>query len=147
MTWEPNLTLVKTKKVGKVLVDSYGAPGVIVDVLSLSCQSIKDKASDVKGVIKALYRAVDYMKANPEKADAIMAKGVGGYLENPEGLCRRREGGEVLRPGDDQGISRHAREARSNRRCDQARQRNLERSRQDERWRIDYPMIVDSSAL
>ena len=31
--------------------------GVIVDVLELSCSTIKDKPNDVKGFIKALYRA------------------------------------------------------------------------------------------
>lgn len=92
VTWEPNLTMVKTKKVGKVLVDSTAVPGVIVDVLSLSCKTIDERPNDVKAVIKALYRAVDYMKANPEKADAIMAKGVGGYLENPKDFADAEKG-------------------------------------------------------
>ena len=92
VTWEPNLTLVKTKKAGKVLVDSSSTPGVIVDVLELSCSTIKDKSADVKGLLKAYYRAVDYLKANPEKADAIMAKGVGGYLENPKDFADAEKG-------------------------------------------------------
>jgi NitT/TauT family transport system substrate-binding protein len=83
VTWEPNLTLVKTKKTGKVLVDSSSTPGVIVDVLQLSCSTLKDKPKDAMGFIKALYKAMEYLKANPEKAYEIMAKAVGGYLEKP----------------------------------------------------------------
>ena len=49
VTWEPNLTLVKTKKVGKVLIDSSATPGVIVDVLALSCKTIKEKAERREG--------------------------------------------------------------------------------------------------
>jgi NitT/TauT family transport system substrate-binding protein len=84
VTWEPNLTMVKTKKAGKVLVDSSDTPGVIVDTLEFSCKTIQDKPNDVKGFIKAVYRAVDYMNAHQEDAYKVMAKGVGGYLENPK---------------------------------------------------------------
>ncbi|MCK0197291.1 ABC transporter substrate-binding protein [Ancylobacter sp. 6x-1] len=84
VTWEPNLTLVRTKNVGKVLTSSADTPGVIVDVLELSCSVIEKQPKDVKGFLDALYKAVDYMKANPEKANAIMAKGVGGYLKDPK---------------------------------------------------------------
>lgn len=92
VTWEPNLTMVKTKNAGKVLMDSAATPGVIVDVLEFSCSTIKDKSADVKGFVKALYRAVDYMKTNPDKANEIMAKGVGGYLENPKDFADAAKG-------------------------------------------------------
>jgi NitT/TauT family transport system substrate-binding protein len=83
VTWEPNLTMVKTKNAGKVLVDSSTTPGVIVDVVELSCDVIKNQPNDVKGFIRAMYRAVDYLKTHQEESYKIMAKGVGGYLENP----------------------------------------------------------------
>lgn len=84
VTWEPNLTLVKTKGAGKVLIDSAETPGVIVDTLELSCKVIEERPEDVKGFIRAVYRAVDYMKEHQEEAYKIMAKGVGGWLENPK---------------------------------------------------------------
>ena len=42
VTWEPNLTMVKTKKVGHVLIDSSAIPGVIVDVLQFNCKLIQE---------------------------------------------------------------------------------------------------------
>ena len=92
VTWEPNLTLVKTKDVGHVLLDSTKAPGVIVDVLELSCSVIENQPKDVKGLIKGYYKALDYMKENPEKANEIMAKGVGGYLSSPKDFADAKSG-------------------------------------------------------
>jgi NitT/TauT family transport system substrate-binding protein len=92
VTWEPNLTMVKTKNAGKVLMDSSMTPGVIVDVLEISCSVLEERPEDVKGFIKALHRAVDYMNAHQEEAYAIMAKGVGGYLENPKDFADAASG-------------------------------------------------------
>lgn len=92
VTWEPNLTMVKTKNAGKVLMDSSMTPGVIVDVLEISCNVLEERPEDVKGFIKALQRAVDYMNAHQEEAYAIMAKGVGGYLENPKDFADAASG-------------------------------------------------------
>jgi len=46
----------------------------------------------VKGFVAGLQKAVDYIKTNPEKAYAIMAKGVGGYLENPKDFADAASG-------------------------------------------------------
>ncbi|MFK8251332.1 ABC transporter substrate-binding protein [Ancylobacter terrae] len=92
VTWEPNLTLVKTKNVGKVLTDSAATPGVIIDVLEISCSVLKDRPKDVKGFIAGLQKAVDYIKTNPDKAYAIMAKGVGGYLKEPKDFADAASG-------------------------------------------------------
>lgn len=92
VTWEPNLTLVKTKKVGKVLMDSAATPGVIVDVLEISCKVLQERPNDVKGFVAALQKAVDYIKTNPDKAYAIMAKGVGGYLKEPKDFADAASG-------------------------------------------------------
>ncbi len=92
VTWEPHLTEVRNQGKGKVFVDSSTLPGLIVDTLALKCNVIKDQASDVKAFVKAYYRAIDYMKANPEKAAEIMAKGVGGYLEKPSDFMDAEKG-------------------------------------------------------
>jgi len=92
VTWEPNLTLVKTKKAGKVLIDSSQAPGVIVDVLELSCSVIQNQPDDVKALVKGYYKALDYMKAHPDETNAIMAKGVGGYLTEPKDFAAAKAG-------------------------------------------------------
>ncbi|WP_339651246.1 ABC transporter substrate-binding protein [Halopseudomonas pelagia] len=92
VTWEPNLTAIRQKGVGKVLVDSSSTPGVIVDVVALSCDVIEEQPEDVKALVSGLYKAVEYTKTHPEEAYAIMAKGVGGYLSKPEDLAEAAQG-------------------------------------------------------
>ncbi len=92
VTWEPNLTTVRTQNKGKVLIDSSTVPGAIVDVLALRCDVIKSRPDDVKALVKGYYKAIDYMKKNPEKAYAIMAKAVGGYLQKPEDFAAAAKG-------------------------------------------------------
>lgn len=92
VTWEPHLSLVKQKGEGKVLIDSSETPGVIVDVVALSCDVIDKQPEDVKALVSGLYKAVEYTKQNPEKAYEIMAKGVGGYLSDPKDLAEAAKG-------------------------------------------------------
>jgi len=92
VTWEPHLTLVRTKDQGKVLIDSAQTPGLIVDVVALTCDYIDKNPKDVEAFIKGLYKAVEFIKTNPEEAYAVMAKGVGGYLEKPEDFAEAAKG-------------------------------------------------------
>ena len=92
VTWEPHLSLVRTKKQGKVLIDSSETPGMIVDVVALTCDYIDKNPKDVEAFAKGLYKAVEFIKTNPDEANAIMAKGVGGYLEKPEDFAEAAKG-------------------------------------------------------
>ena len=92
VTWEPHLSLVRTKKEGKVLIDSTQTPGLIVDVVDLTCDYIDKNPKDVEAFTKGLYKAVEFIKTNPDEANAIMAKGVGGYLEKPEDFAEAAKG-------------------------------------------------------
>jgi NitT/TauT family transport system substrate-binding protein len=92
VTWEPHLTFVREHKQGKVLIDSSATPGVIVDVVTLNCDIIKNCPKDVQALVDGIYKAVAYTKANPEKAYAIMAKGVGGYLADPKAFAEAAKG-------------------------------------------------------
>ncbi|TBU98541.1 ABC transporter substrate-binding protein [Stutzerimonas kirkiae] len=92
VTWEPNLSLVRQKGQGKVLVDSSQTPGVIVDVVALNCAVIEKQPEDVKALVDGLYRAVQYTREHPQEAYAIMAKGVGGYLSDPAELAEAAKG-------------------------------------------------------
>ncbi|AEF55548.1 ABC transporter substrate-binding protein [Marinomonas posidonica] len=87
VTWEPNLSYVRSHNVGKVLVDSSATPGVIVDVVALNCDVIENQPEDVKALVDGLYRAVEFTKTNPDEANKIMAKGIGGYLSDPAELA------------------------------------------------------------
>jgi NitT/TauT family transport system substrate-binding protein len=46
--------------------------------------------------VRAWYKAVDYSKSNPDDANAIMAKGVGGWLEDPKVFAETLGGIEYL---------------------------------------------------
>jgi NitT/TauT family transport system substrate-binding protein len=92
VTWEPHLTLVRTKQQGKVLIDSSTTPGLIVDVVALTCDYIEKNPKDVEAFVKGLYKAVEFIKTNQDEAYAIMAKGVGGYLEKPEDFAEAAKG-------------------------------------------------------
>ncbi|MBL8905169.1 MAG: ABC transporter substrate-binding protein [Rhizobiales bacterium] len=92
VTWEPHLTLVRTKDQGKVLIDSAETPGLIVDVVALTCDYIDKNPKDVEAFVKGLYKAVEFIKTNPKEAYAVMAKGVGGYLEKPEDFAEAAKG-------------------------------------------------------
>ena len=92
VTWEPNLTMVKQKKAGQVLVDSRKTPGVIVDVVALRCDVIDKQPADVKALVEGVNKAVAYMKAHPAESAKIIAKGVGGYLSKPEDVSEALKG-------------------------------------------------------
>jgi NitT/TauT family transport system substrate-binding protein len=83
VTWEPNLSFVKEHHKGKILVNSASTPGVILDVLILRCDTIKNDPADVEALTSGIIKAVEYTKAHPKEAYADMAKSVGGYLSNP----------------------------------------------------------------
>lgn len=82
VTWEPWLSKAKQTAGGHVLVDSSSTPGLIVDILLFRNDIIKNHPKAVKASIAAWYKAVDYWKKNPDEADAVMARGVGGWLKD-----------------------------------------------------------------
>ncbi len=92
VTWEPHLTETRKSGQGQVLVDSSTTPGAIVDVVSLTCDIVEKRPDEVKAFVSAYYKAVEYIKANPDKAYEIMAKGVGGYLADPKDFAESAKG-------------------------------------------------------
>jgi len=92
VTWEPWLTRGKQAEHGHLLTDSSSTPGLITDVV-LAPESVIDKRG---GELKAIYRgwiqAVEFVKTNPDEANAIMAKGVGGWLKEPAVFAETLQG-------------------------------------------------------
>ncbi len=84
VTWEPALSLGANAPHGKLLASSAELPGAIVDVLAVTGENAVAKADDLKAFARAWYRALDYLNKNPDESYAIMAKGVGGWIEKPE---------------------------------------------------------------
>jgi NitT/TauT family transport system substrate-binding protein len=126
VTWEPHLSMVRSKNQGKVLIDSSSTPGVIVDVVALNCSVIEKQPEDVKALVAGLYKAVKYTQEHPQEAYKIMAKGVGGYLADPKELAAAAQGvrfydqamsekllGSPGKPGDSEPLIKLANETAS----------------------------------
>lgn len=74
VTFEPWLSKAKERGDGHILLSSKDAPGVIVDILSVNQQYLKDHPDVVKKVVQGWFRAVEEWKAHPDESNAIMAK-------------------------------------------------------------------------
>lgn len=84
VTWEPALSLGAQSEHGHLLVSSAEKPDLIVDVVAVTPETLAAHSDELKGFVRAWYRALDYLKSNPDDAYAIMARGVGGWIEKPE---------------------------------------------------------------
>lgn len=87
VTWEPWLSRAKAAPDGKVLVDSSANPGLIVDILLFRKDVIEARQADVQKVVGAYWQAVEYVKSNPDESIEIMARNVGGWLEDPQAFA------------------------------------------------------------
>ena len=92
VTWEPHLTAGKNSAHGHLLIDSSASPGVIIDIIVVRCEVAEKRADDIRAIVRGWNRAIEYWKENPEEANAIMAKGVGGWLEDPAEFAATLEG-------------------------------------------------------
>jgi NitT/TauT family transport system substrate-binding protein len=83
VTWEPWLTDGKKAEHGHLLADSSEKPGLIVGCLATPAALFNDREADFRALARAWTRAVDYVEAHPDEGNEIMARSVGGWLEDP----------------------------------------------------------------
>ncbi|TMJ36939.1 MAG: transporter substrate-binding domain-containing protein [Alphaproteobacteria bacterium] len=96
VTWEPALSQGAKSEHGHMLLTSADKPGLITDVVATTAETAVAKKDDIAAFVRAWYKAVDYSKNNPDDANAIMAKGVGGWLEDPKVFAETLSGIEYL---------------------------------------------------
>jgi NitT/TauT family transport system substrate-binding protein len=82
VTWEPWLTKGKSTDFGHLLVDSSTTPGLITDVIIVKTAWEDAHQKDVAAIVKSWNEAVAYYRTHED--EAIMAKGVGGWLKDPK---------------------------------------------------------------
>jgi NitT/TauT family transport system substrate-binding protein len=92
VTWEPWLTRGRQAPHGHVLVDSSTSPGLITDMAITTPEKAEARKDDFKALYRAWVKAVEFQKANEKEADEIMARGVGGWLEDPAVFAETRAG-------------------------------------------------------
>lgn len=81
---------------GKLLLSSADKPGLITDVVAATADTIAKKKDDIKGFMRAWYKALAFIKANPDEANKIRAQGVGGWLNDPAVFADTLKGIEYL---------------------------------------------------
>lgn len=96
VTWEPALSQGAKAEHGKLLLSSADKPGLITDVVAATDATLKDKKADVTGFVRAWYKALAFIKSNPDEANKIMAQGVGGWLNDPAVFAETLAGIEYL---------------------------------------------------
>lgn len=96
VTWEPHLSLGAKADDGKILITSKEAPGLIVDVVAVTEETLNARQEEIAGFVRAWQKALDYLAANPDDAYAIMANGVGGWLQDPAEFAGAASGIEYL---------------------------------------------------
>jgi NitT/TauT family transport system substrate-binding protein len=83
VTFEPWLTPGKNVEHGHLLTDTSKQPGLITDCLETTAGVLGDRRQEFKAVGRAWVAAVEYFKAHPDEAIEIMARNLGGGLEDP----------------------------------------------------------------
>lgn len=76
VTWQPWLANARNTDFGHVLLDSKETPGLIVDTVAFRPQFVQEHPDAVAAFVRAYYRAIDDIAANPDEANAIMAKSI-----------------------------------------------------------------------
>jgi NitT/TauT family transport system substrate-binding protein len=83
VTWEPDLTPAKNVPHGHLLFDTSERPGLIVDCLLTTADTLTDHQAAFRALGRAWDAAVDFIDAHPDEANRIIAGYFGGALEDP----------------------------------------------------------------
>jgi NitT/TauT family transport system substrate-binding protein len=77
---------------GHLLTDTSEQPGLIVDCLLVKADVFNHRKNDFRALARAWDAAVRYVEAHPDEANAIMARDLGGGLEDPAAFAETLKG-------------------------------------------------------
>jgi NitT/TauT family transport system substrate-binding protein len=83
VTWEPYLTQSRSVAHGHLLTDTRERPGLLGDCLTTKPSIFNDRKADFQAVARAWDAAVQHVETHPDEANAIMARRMGDWLEDP----------------------------------------------------------------
>ena len=92
VTSEPWLTQGKEAAHGHLLTDSSEQPGLIVSCLMTTPSVFGERKNDFQALARAWDAAVRYVDAHPDDANEIMARHLGGGLEDPAAFAETLKG-------------------------------------------------------
>jgi NitT/TauT family transport system substrate-binding protein len=82
VTWQPWLANARETEFGHLLLDTRETPGLIVDTVAFRPQYVAENPEAVAAFVRAYYRAVEEIEANPDEANVIMAESIGMETED-----------------------------------------------------------------
>jgi NitT/TauT family transport system substrate-binding protein len=88
VTWEPWLSRGKAVEHVHVLTDSTQQPGLLVGCLITTASVFQERKTEFQALARIWFEAVDYVEAHPEEAMPIMARHLGGGLDDPEAFAQ-----------------------------------------------------------
>lgn len=74
VTWEPFLSEAGNSENGKILMTTSDAQGLILDLIIVGDDVIKNRPGDVQKFVNGWFKAIEYWKANPADANNVMSK-------------------------------------------------------------------------
>lgn len=74
VTWQPWLSKAAATDFGRILIDTSAMPGVVVDAIAVHPDYLKDHKKEVQAFVKAYYKGIDFLKADPAAAKEIIAR-------------------------------------------------------------------------
>ena len=83
VSWEPWLTQGKEAEHGHLLADTSERPGLVADCLVTKSVVLDNRLAEFRALARAWDAALEYVEAHPEESNEIMARNVGGWLEDP----------------------------------------------------------------
>lgn len=89
VTWEPHLSEAAQRPDSHILVTSKDEPEIIIDVLNVREDFVKNNPEAVKKLMRGWFKAVKYYKEHPVEASGIIAK---HYDITPEEYRKAVEG-------------------------------------------------------
>lgn len=95
VTWEPYLS-ASVKNGAKLIATSKDTPGLIVDILLLRNDVMQANPQAAQGLVNAWNQAIEYWKQNPDDADAVMQKGLGGFYASPADIKNDLKGATLF---------------------------------------------------
>lgn len=89
---EPWIGRAREAEDSHVLWDSSQSPGLVVDTLVTTDTLATEHGDEFRALYRAWLRGIDYQRANEKESDAVMAAGLGGWLEDPSVVAEARAG-------------------------------------------------------
>jgi len=74
MTWEPWISKTKERSDLKVFITSKDEPGIVADTIVARRDIIQSRPEELKRIMRAYFKAVDFWRKNKEEGNAIIAK-------------------------------------------------------------------------